>query len=376
MVMPTISERKNTLRKNANEFVYFSPQTAGKTGRSVKIDRKLFFKFFCAVDPATHDGQFIVRQIENLRAAPSHPKVSPRSGNNGTNKNHATLLNNLSNAFEHVLICKNVHVYYMVSQEQVDKSPGVYITEVREIHRGGSEAAGLYEKKGGGPLGNKSLKKSTSPLVDGKTVYINGFEKSLEKAYDAALNETQNNTTALFYSPSAVMNDLGSWGANIRSQVTHNTVKELVSVLKNNASPKQGIKWVVEGQGAAVLNQAFNQYTGTLKNHEFKFINPEADTPKLLQTLTQKGAALTGEFFNYSRSKSALTAITVQKEAIVNHISGLTKTNSYDDITRRYIIEQINTLAQKSSGVVTQNTALKSNGTFLQALKKAGNFRK
>ncbi|MET0356673.1 MAG: hypothetical protein ABW044_07820, partial [Cellvibrio sp.] len=54
-------------QQSLDQYVYFSPHTKGGSGRAVKIHKDLFFPFFCVVDPNTHDGQNIIRQIESLR---------------------------------------------------------------------------------------------------------------------------------------------------------------------------------------------------------------------------------------------------------------------------------------------------------------------
>lgn len=263
----------------------------------------------------------------------------------------------------------------MISQELGDKAPGVYITEVREIQRGGTDAPGLYQLQG--TYGFRQLKKSSDNRINSNAIFINANSKSVGKAHDKAKLLTGNDATALFYCPSAVINDLGRWGASIRSQVTDDTVKELVNVLKSNASPQQTLSWVVEGQGAAVLNQAFQQYTGKLLNHDFQFINPETDISKLLSTLERKGAKLKGEIYNISSNNAALISAAIYRGPLIDHIAGIKNNSHYDENTRRSIIDQLKYISKIARPAIKQNTALKTlSVTFLQALIKAGTFRK
>src|SRR5690606_15978339 len=114
---------------NVEGYLFFSPNTKGLSGNPVKIRADLFVDFFCNVDPETHDGQTIIRDIESLKifgktAGPS-ARVSVPARNetkahqsrlNQINKNLSILTVSQSTAPEKTFTTKNVRVFYHVLQ--------------------------------------------------------------------------------------------------------------------------------------------------------------------------------------------------------------------------------------------------------------------
>ena len=76
MAIPT-SPTKWALKRDLDNYIYFSHITTGTSGRAVKIHKDVFLPFFCAVNPDTHEGQSVIRQIKHLRilqpARTAHP---------------------------------------------------------------------------------------------------------------------------------------------------------------------------------------------------------------------------------------------------------------------------------------------------------------
>src|SRR5690554_1795333 len=169
-------------QQSLNQYVFFSPLTmGGSSGRAVKIHKDLFLPFFCVVDPATHDGQNIIRQIENLRTTCTIVRQETGSGyanNPRQSPAHKNRLSKVESAFHQVLIVKNLHVHYRVSQESGDKAPSIYISDIREINRGTGSSPGLYHAATGSFRRNEGPQKSSSSSVDGKKVYINGVSET------------------------------------------------------------------------------------------------------------------------------------------------------------------------------------------------------
>lgn len=372
--MPISTEsNKWLLQQQLSNYIYFSPATTGKTGRAIKIHRDLFMPFFLAVNPKTHDGQLVIRTIESLKTMPKLSVKQPAP----YAPSHAIRMVNLRDTFQHSLIIKNIQIYYRVDQEGDDKSPSVYINNLRIINSDRNQAPGLYEKK---MLGDKIVK-MTSKGLNGRHVYINSLINNTEKAYelakDRSINEKDVKNLTLFYAPAAIANDLGIWHSPGQTQRTSMAVQELTEVLQHNLKSQVGVHWLVEGEGCALLNKALEGVKGELVNHTFKLINPRTNTPQLLQNITRKKGQLIGEFFNYSNDQAAYIALASHKQALIAQMGLLPQARNYDRITRQKITEQITALSNLEAPVAGQPAGLNANRqTFTQALNKAGIYRK
>jgi hypothetical protein len=380
--LPNASASYFQFQQSLDQYVFFSPLTmGGASGRAVKIHKDLFLPFFCVVDPSTHDGQAIIRQIENLRTTCTVVRKETGSGyanNKRQGDIHKRELGRVNSAFHQVLIIKNLHVHYRVSQEAGDKAPGIYISSIRVVSESTSTSApGLYESKTS--FGSKVplTEKMKTSAVDGKKVYINGKVQSKDQAMKNARYATNDNNSLLFYCPARVSDELGIMGSSVKSNITNNTLNELINVIKQNQKASRGVSWYVDGEGANVLAQALKQIPGDLSSHEFRFINPIANTAKLLESLTDKKAKLEGEFFKYDQNRTALMSLGVQKDELLKAIGKLPAGKNYDIITRSYILKSINDLSNAGTKAAAQEaklpTAIK---TFVQLLKAAGAYRK
>src|SRR5690606_16447215 len=211
-------------QKSLDQYVLFSPlTTGGSSGRAVKIHKNLFLPFFCVVDPSTHDGQNIIRQIENLRTTCTIARQETGSGyanNPRQSPAHKNRLSKVESAFHQVLIVKNLHVHYRVSQESGDKAPSIYIFDIREINRDTGGSPGLYHATKLSVGQKRSIQKESSSNVDGKKVYVNGSSETLEKAMNNARYATNDNDPTLFYCPTTALDELGPLGRNAKSRAT------------------------------------------------------------------------------------------------------------------------------------------------------------
>lgn len=368
-------------QQSLDQYVYFSPLTmGGASGRAVKIHKDLFLPFFCMVDPSTHDGQAIIRQIENLRTTCTIVRKATGSGyanNPRQDGRHKIQLAKVESAFHQVLIIKNLHVYYRVSQEDGDKAPSIYIVNIRQVSRDTGSAPGLYENTNSSFRSGGGTKKATSSNVDGKKVYINGASQTVKDAMDHAKYAIDDNNPTLFYCPTTTIDELGPFGRSEKSHITNTTINELRNILASNQKTSRGVSWYVDGRGAGVLNEAIKHFSGDLSAHSFRLINPVANTARLIESLAQKKAKFEGEFFKYDQNRAALMNIGTQKNDILNAIGKLPAGKNYDIITRKNIVNAINDLSRFGEKAATAQSKLSSpNKTFVQSLKTAGAFRK
>lgn len=382
MSLPTIRNASNSyfqFQQSLDQYVFFSPLTmGGASGRAVKIHKDLFLPFFCVVDPNTHDGQAIIRQIENLRTTCTIVRKETGSGyaNNPHQKEpHKRELAKVNSAFYQVLIIKNLHVHYRVSQEAGDKAPSIYISSIRQVSTDTGGAPGLYEQQSS-VRGGSGAKKIESTQVDGKKVYINGSAKTINKAIFDARKTTKDDSSILFYCPAIATDETGALGKSTKSRTTTNTINELANVLKKNQKASRGVTWYVEGEGVNVLNEAMKQISGELPTHQFNLINPATNTAKLIETLASKKAKCEGEFFQYDSNRKALISIGIQKDEIMQAIGKLPAGKNYDIITRNYIVKFINELPSIGTRAAAQSTLTSTTKTFVQLIKTAGTYRK
>jgi len=341
----------------AKKYTYFSRFTKGESGRHVKIHPNLLLPFLSAVNPNTHEGELIIHQIENL-------------------KKTAAILNNsrnASNAFDHMIKIKNLQVYYRV------ESACVYITNLKVIHKGDQEAAGLYnifKSIGAGKIQAKKLKNNKLPtLLDPKeahTIYINGAVPRFSEAVDATQKEhSLVKPLALFYNPAHVINELGVWKSNLLSNRDGNTTaSKLADIIKSHQKTSRKIYWSVEGEGAALLAEALKSVTGKLGNQHFRLINPVAQTPALLNSLKDKEAKLPDEPISFSKdgNRSAYIALMSHKSKLLETIDNLPVKNDDQKFERSLLTNDIKAMGKGFS----DSTKPSINKTFIDLVRQAG----
>jgi hypothetical protein len=372
--------KAKSVTHDVSEYLFFSPNTKGLSGSPVKIRADLFMDFFCNVDPQTHDGQSVIRDIESLKifgkTASQNAHVSvPARNESAAHKNRLNRINqtlsvlsfNQSTSPEKTFATKNVRVFYRILQQEGDAFPTVYISDIRVVQRGRDNIGGLYEYTS--TSRGIALEKSKNTDLDGKTVYISAAADSAKKAMDEALANIRNDKPALFFNPREAAEDLSIWKKPRLSHNTKGLIDQLSDLLMKNQ--RRTVNWYVEGEGAAVLAHALEKVPGTLEKHSFKFINARTNLATLIQSLGQRRAQLKGEFLDYTRDRTALLSIAQNSEAISYQIKQLPKPESYDRITRRYLLEYLQALGENGNAkaILAKAASVKGSiATFIDAI--------
>jgi hypothetical protein len=372
--------KAKSVTHDVSEYLFFSPNTKGLSGSPVKIRADLFMDFFCNVDPQTHDGQSVIRDIESLKifgkTASQNAHVSvPARNESAAHKNRLNRINqtlsvlsfNQSTSPEKTFATKNVRVFYRILQQEGDAFPTVYISDIRVVQRGRDNIGGLYEYTS--TSRGIALEKSKNTDLDGKTVYISAAADSAKKAMDEALANIRNDKPALFFNPREAAEDLSIWKKPRLSHNTKGLIDQLSDLLMKNQ--RRTVNWYVEGEGAVVLAHALEKVPGTLEKHSFKFINARTNLATLIQSLGQRRAQLKGEFLDYTRDRTALLSIAQNAEAISYQIKQLPKPESYDRITRRYLLEYLQALGENGNAkaILAKAASVKGSiATFIDAI--------
>jgi hypothetical protein len=376
-----VKPKAKSVTHDVSEYLFFSPNTKGLSGSPVKIRADLFMDFFCNVDPQTHDGQSVIRDIESLKifgkTASQNAHVSvPARNESAAHKNRLNRINqtlsvlsfNQSTSPEKTFATKNVRVFYRILQQEGDAFPTVYISDIRVVREGATDAAGLYEN-----VTNRSnlqqLLKAKSDNLDGKTVYVSRAFQSAEKAMMATPPKITDSKPLLFFNPSSVANDLSLWKRNRITDPTKQAIKELSHLLQ--ANQKRNVQWFVEGEGAAVLALALAKVQGNLEKHSFKFLNAHANLTNLFQELEKRKAQLKGEYLDYDRDRTALLAIAQGGKALYTHLNQLPPKAGYDRVSHRYTTEYLKALSENGNAHTILNKAISAKGiatTFIEAI--------
>jgi hypothetical protein len=286
---------------------------------------------------------------------------------NRINQTLSVLSFNQSTSPEKTFATKNVRVFYRILQQEGDAFPTVYISDIRVVQRGRDNIGGLYEYTS--TSRGIALEKSKNTDLDGKTVYISAAADSAKKAMDEALANIRNDKPALFFNPREAAEDLSIWKKPRLSHNTKGLIDQLSDLLMKNQ--RRTVNWYVEGEGAAVLAHALEKVPGTLEKHSFKFINARTNLATLIQSLGQRRAQLKGEFLDYTRDRTALLSIAQNSEAISYQIKQLPKPESYDRITRRYLLEYLQALGENGNAkaILAKAASVKGSiATFIDAI--------
>ncbi|KEQ11790.1 hypothetical protein [Endozoicomonas numazuensis] len=288
----------NTPVKTFSSYIFFDRQTRGEDGRKVYIDPGLATRFVELINPTTLPGKQSLQKMIDL-------------------KNSAAGITSQSNqgkSTQHRVDCGSVIVTYSVLQSGSPDShgEGVYITNIQEsLNAGKGHLPGLYLAK------NRSLNRGqwhAEKFNDQKiSTYIGAIGSVLEpkhRAYsvEATANKFGNmflenantknmgNSFSLYYTPSFVIDDLGTWrtpeqkiikegnGASELAQVLIETEKHYWSDMGEHQH-----HWYVFDNGAKLLSDALkkirNSGQKSLKHQKFEFINPKTDLGLLLENL-------------------------------------------------------------------------------------------
>lgn len=295
------SPSRTLLNKQAmKDYVYFSDNTKGQTGKAVKIKIDLFPRFAALVDPKTHKGQTIIRQIENLRMV------------NGAS---AGVYSNANCAFRYMLQLSNMKVFYAVLDGSFGKE--VFIGDVRPDFEVAPDKAGFYHYDEYA----MKFREYEQLALDGKAVYLNGLCDDLKSAFKNAKTRLHmaNNNVALFYTPGHIINELGVWSSGPSIKLGDSVKKLREGIASNN---KNRIAWVAEGEGADVLSVALEGINGSCPGHRYRLIDPITNTLSLLKKLGAKGMKPTGDevapVAYTGTNRSARMFMESQKAGIIN----------------------------------------------------------
>jgi len=329
------------------KYIYFSVFTKSESGRHVKIKSDLMLPFLYAVKPGTHEGDSTIHQIENL-------------------KQTAGILNNSQNAcnaFDHMIKIMNLQVFYRV------ESGCVYITNLKVVHKGDKSEAGLYQVTEQYGKTRTSKIKNDRLIADDRReqVFINGTVTSLDTAADAALEQhnDEKSRLCLFYNPSAIVNELGMWKSKSQSKLSRTAASKLSKVLMQNKKTT----WNVEGEGAALLNEALKSVTSDLNKQTFRLINPVADTPELITRLVDKKAKHSSEAVSLTnQSRSANIAMMTHSDKLAESIGSIPEKKLQIEDARDVIQDKINNNATISKGMAPLPGGFK---TFIDIARQA-----
>jgi hypothetical protein len=354
---PSISPSTTVITpQQAKKFVYFSAQTQGAFGRPVKIDPQLLPHFLCLVDPSSHQGQTVIRHIENLRA---------KAGTGDS-------FQNANRAFDFMDHIGNVRIHYKIMQADAGSPVGVYITDIRPGFRGDQKEAGLYSVQASGFRVN--VTKSNDVAVSSSKACINGAANNVEDAAKQVLAAANASSTALFYNPSHAINDMGCW-FNPSKQGQHAKVaaERLATVLQTTESRGSGtVHWHVHGEGAHLLAKALEKIPSQLKRHRFQFFNPIGNMTALLGNIKQKQGELAEAVVNYESSSNAIVSFLAQRSALTNTIRSLVSQGHPYAQPREKLVSKLLSETSKSAGIFqAAKTSTASNAaTFLNLLKQ------
>jgi hypothetical protein len=357
MAMPSLNAKKlshlpspskTLLTKQAmKDFVYFSDNTKGINGKAVKIKIDLFLRFAALVDPKTHTGQTIIRQIENLRMLNA---ASPGV--------HA----NVHSAFRFMLQLSNMQVFYAVLDGEGQAGKQIFIGDIKADFGGNGEKAGLY-------VYNAVTRKYDSykqTNLDHKAVYLNGHCEQLQIALKNAKSRISlaNADIAVFYTPGKVINELGVWNSSSSRETVNESIGKLRDVMKFNQDKK--VSWVAEAEGAEIFSNALDGMNGVLSGHKFRLIDPLTNTPMLLQKLKSKEikpaideiapVTYTGE------NRATTIFLESQKNAVINALKML-RAKSYAERPHQNMVKELeatadNKAVEKNKQALTNTAAL------------------
>lgn len=326
-----------------NDYVYFSDNTKGHSGKVVKIKVGLFSRFAALVNPHTCDGQTIIRQLEALRASNcAGPGVHTDT----------------QSAFRYMLKVKNMQVFYAILDGKDKGKKEIFIGDIKADFAAGPNKAGLYALN---TVTNKMVPNAAAEL-DQKIVYLNGqcdnMLDAVEKATTALEIPVADTNLRVFYTPGNIINNLGVWSSTTQSQETKDVITQLRNII--NLNNKKRVLWVAEGEGADIFSKALDSVTGSLATYRFRLIDPVTNTPALLQKLqTKEIKPTTSEVapVQYTgKNRTATLSIEACKQVLIDSMKQLKVTGYTVDVHQEAIA------SLEASG----NTHLGSNARQLQ----------
>ncbi|MBU6952141.1 hypothetical protein [Hahella sp. HN01] len=358
-------------------FILFSSDTRGVTGRKIYINTGLVPIFLSLVNTSGADGQAIIRGIIQLRSLAGGLSSS----------------NNLKSAFEHMTLIKNVQVCYKIFQVGKDSKSkaGVYITNIRPAFSNDSSPTGLHNVHFDSGRPFSRIVKSNKDFIGSRQAAINGHHSSVQAAADHLSNEhieqAQFGGKAsfdLFYIPTYLHNELGVWITPTQKTFRiEDAAKELAEILVNtqrylekNTGSEETLNWVIEGDGAKLLDKAVaklpysKQYK--LYKQSFQFVDPSMDLTPLLRNLNTMDAKLhdTPVKINRTGARASMASISRagNRNAETLRIIGALNKKNYNQSIKGLLDQASHTGKNISNAMAMMNTPMIA--TFMDIINR------
>jgi hypothetical protein len=247
---------------NPNDYVYFSSRTAnGCAGKPVKIHKDLAVAFITAVNPASEEGQTVIRGIEQLTALAQDTQAQATDNAAAKTKDVGCLT-----------------VCYTITQAQGDRASTVYITNFRQRFASDRQASGLYRVK------QQQYGKAVFREIDAlthRTLFINGLANDINAACENSFARLGTSEYNLFYTSGDDFKLMGAWSQAESTKVSASLAKVL------NTYSGADVTVYVEGYGAHVLHSALPQINN-LSKFSFVLENPVTNIASLIQSIDAK----------------------------------------------------------------------------------------
>lgn len=338
--------------KNFSNFIYFSRNTMGNSGKPVYIDPNLIVDFVTYVNPndQKNGGQSLVIEISNTLISIS------AGGADGSSIQK-------SNKFYKDIKVPNlpgVRLYYQTFQDKVEgvsRGPGIYIYDLKPLKNNEIETEGLYKVY---HSNDKWIyDKKNNNLLDEKLFFISAI-KDTDNRFSAQTTagsivshrhqKSDKSSSNLYYCPSYLTDNGEAWAPNDRLSKTA-SADELAQILIDSenkwiAGHNFDYETIVEQDGVKVLIKALEKVKLAnikLTSHKFSLNAPYAEIHKLEKLIDECGGL---------KSKS-------ENSTKNNKISAL-----HQAMTQKLLSEQ--------KVLSSENNTHESNITFADLVKRKG----
>ncbi|GAB2197396.1 hypothetical protein [Sessilibacter sp. MAH4] len=286
-------------RKNFSNFIYFSRNTMGNTGKPVYIDPNLIVDFVTYVNPndQKNGGYKFVIQISktliSMSAGGADGKSPIQTGSYMKDINHPGL--------------PGIRIYYESVQhktEGTNKGPGIYIYAIKPLKHNESSTEGLY--KVNYDRGTWRYEKKTNDILDEKLFFISAIKnseknfhieattKSIGAILDAKSDKSNSN---LYYCPSYLVDNGEVWTSpndRISSNASANELAQILIDSENSWKPGNhgDYETIVMQDSVKVLIQALEKVKEAnvkLSSHKFSLNAPFSEIHRLEKLIEECG---------------------------------------------------------------------------------------
>lgn len=336
-------------------FVYFSPNTLGRSGRPVYIDARLLPQFLSLVDVDSYQGMRVIAGIEQLRAI-----------GGGIGSYQSTV-----RAARHMSRVGDISVYYYIEQQKQERNgivqpAGLYITAIRTNKPDQGHRPNIYRIGTDRPEATNELSFSRdipnasiitdSDVADGAATVLqhapqDGWGKSLQ--------------TEMLFIPNRLSDEHGNWLTPALKSTNSTRIAKQVSIVltqtqKNRVQENMETALPIQviGDASKVLQAALTQCNGHLDKLDFEFIEPTAKMDALLTNLRGKNAKTSKPI--KANTRASLIALSQVQQRLLR----LLDKNPPQDLKK---------LANATNQVIGALNATKpqSSGNFLNSARQA-----